>query len=119
MAQSRRSTVSACPGKIAHGAYSGDCDSIMEAAGTAVGIASLGIQVCQGLLSYYEAWRSYHQDICDACSKASELEKTFALLNDTLQAPDLEPERRARVTECLTSCKAGLDRFQKKYRKHS
>lgn len=91
----------------------------MEAAGTAVGIASLGIQVCQGLLSYHEAWRSYHQDICDACSKASELEKIFALLNDTLQAPDLEPERRARVTECLTSCKAGLDRFQKKYRKHS
>ena len=63
----------------------------MEAAGTAAGIASLGIQVCQGLLSYYEAWRSYHQDICDACDKASELEKTFALLNDTLQAPDLEP----------------------------
>jgi hypothetical protein len=89
----------------------------MDAVGTAVGIASLGIQVCQGLLSYYEAWRSYHQDICDACNKASELEKTFALLNDTLKAPDLEPERRARVAECLTSCKTGLDRFQKKYRK--
>jgi len=89
----------------------------MEAAGTAVGIASLGIQLCQGLLSYYEAWRSYHQDICDACNKASELEKTFALLNDTLQAPDLEPERRARVAECLASCKTGLDRFQKKNRK--
>lgn len=89
----------------------------MEAAGTAVGIASLGTQVCQGLLSYYEAWRSYHKDICDACSKASELEKTFALLNDTLQTPDLEPERRTRVSECLTSCKARLDRFQKKYRK--
>jgi hypothetical protein len=89
----------------------------MEAAGTAVGIASLGIQICQGLLSYYEAWRSSHQDICDACNKASELEKTFVLLNDTLQAPDLDAERRVRVAECLTSCKTGLDRFQKKYRK--
>ena len=102
-----------------HDDHPGDCNSIMEAAGTAVGIASLGIQVCQGLLSYYEAWRSYHQDICDACNKASELEKTFALLNDTLQTPDLEPERRARVAECLTSCKSGLDRFQKKYLKLS
>jgi hypothetical protein len=26
----------------------------MDVAGTAVGIASLGIQVCQGLLSYYD-----------------------------------------------------------------
>jgi hypothetical protein len=89
----------------------------MEADGTAVGIASFGIQACQGLLSYYEAWRSYYQDICDACNKASELKKTLALLNDTLTTPDLEPGRRTRVAECLTSCQTTLDRFQKKYRK--
>lgn len=89
----------------------------MEAAGTAVGIASLGIQICQGLLSYYEAWRDCHQDICDACKKVGELKKTFSLLNGTLQTPGLDSECRKRVADCLDSCAAGLKRFEKKYHK--
>lgn len=35
----------------------------MEVAGTAVGIASLGIQVCQSLLSYYADWQEYNANI--------------------------------------------------------
>lgn len=32
-------------------------------AGSAVGVISLGIQVCQGLLAYYDSWKGCHQDI--------------------------------------------------------
>lgn len=32
----------------------------------------------------HEAWRSYHQDISDACNKVSGWEKTFALLTNAL-----------------------------------
>jgi hypothetical protein len=35
----------------------------MAVAGSAVGIASLGIQVCQGLLSYYNSWEGFTTDI--------------------------------------------------------
>lgn len=34
-----------------------------SAAGTAVGIVSLGLQVCQGAFQYYAKFRTYHNDI--------------------------------------------------------
>jgi hypothetical protein len=57
----------------------------MEVAGTAVGIASLGIQVCQGLLSYYDSWKSYDSDISSTYNTISDLSKTLILLKTTLQ----------------------------------
>lgn len=57
----------------------------MDVAGTAVGIASLGITVCQGLLSYYDAWRSYDHDISSTYSDVDDLSKTLILLKTTLQ----------------------------------
>jgi hypothetical protein len=56
----------------------------MEAAGTAVGIASLGIQVCQGLLSYYDTWKSYDPDISSIYDAITDLSKTLILLKTTL-----------------------------------
>lgn len=88
-----------------------------EALGTAVGVVSLGIQVCQGLISYYEAWESYHGDIESACNKVSELEKTLALLKSILDHPNLDPKRRVRVQESLMAYKVGLDSLEKKYEK--
>lgn len=76
--------------------------------GTAVGVVSLGIQVCQGLLAYYEKWKSYGSDIADAYTAIADLEKTFALLGDTLQDKALDQERVSRVGECLQSCEDAL-----------
>ncbi|KAF2111883.1 hypothetical protein BDV96DRAFT_179764 [Lophiotrema nucula] len=42
--------------------------------GTAVGITSLGIQVCQGLVQYYSQARSYHDDIDAAIQQVEGLE---------------------------------------------
>jgi hypothetical protein len=36
-----------------------------EAASTAIGILSLGIQVGQGMLSYYQVYKDQDQRICD------------------------------------------------------
>ena len=38
----------------------------MEVAGTAVGVAALGIQVCEGLLKYYRDWKDFEDDIREA-----------------------------------------------------
>jgi hypothetical protein len=56
----------------------------MEAVGTAVGIASLGIQVCQGLLSYYSDWKDYNSDVSSTYDAITDLGKTLILLKSTL-----------------------------------
>jgi hypothetical protein len=86
----------------------------MEAAGSAVGIASLGVQVCQGLLSYYHDWRSYHDDIASACDKVGSLERTLTLLRESLNQPFLDAKRKARVQASLISCRSSTHALEKR-----
>jgi hypothetical protein len=79
----------------------------MEVAGTAVGIASLGIQVCQGLLSYYDSWKSYGSDISSTYNAITDLSKTLILLRTTLQQ-QVDEERAGRVRTCMKDCEDAL-----------
>ena len=85
--------------------------------GTAVGIASFGIQVCEGLLSYYDRWKSYESNISAAYDCIADLGKTFTLLQDPLGGAGLDPARAVRVKECLDSCIGGLEKLHKKLQK--
>lgn len=80
----------------------------MEAAGSAVGIASLGIKVCQGLLSYYDGWKDYGSDITSARDSIADLCHTLILLKDSLENGGLDGKRTERVKSCLESCNGGL-----------
>jgi hypothetical protein len=80
----------------------------MEAVGTAVGIASLGIQVCQGLLSYYSDWKDYNLDISSTYDAITDLGKTLILLKSTLGREEVDQERAERVKTCLQDCEAAL-----------
>lgn len=63
----------------------------MEVAGTAVGIASLGIQVCQSLLSYYADWQEYNANISNTYKVIVDLGKTLTLLKSSLENEELNP----------------------------
>lgn len=78
-------------------------------AGSAVSIASFGLQICDGLLGYHRDWKSYQSDISGTCDKLSSLEDTFRLLKQTLDEPCTEPNRATRVQECLMSCKRSVE----------
>lgn len=56
--------------------------------GTAVGVISLGIQVCQGLVSYYEKWKSFDDDIANLHAGIDGLRTTLENLEFIL--PKLE-----------------------------
>lgn len=86
----------------------------MEVVGSAVGIASLGIQVCQSLLSYYDEWKDYHSDIRDTSSCIEDLGKTFAKLKVLLQDPGRNDEESRAATIRLQSCEDDLVRLQEK-----
>jgi hypothetical protein len=85
----------------------------MEVAGTAVGIASLGIQVCQGLLFYYDSWKSYGSDISSTYNAIIDLSRTLILLKTTLQQ-QVEKERVGRVGTCVNNCEDALLDLDKK-----
>ncbi|KAI7209557.1 hypothetical protein KC333_g8670 [Hortaea werneckii] len=80
----------------------------MEVAGSAVGIASLGITVCQGLLDYCNDCKDYESDISGTRASLADLRGTLALLNENLNAGGLDNERTAQVSSCLQSCTNGL-----------
>lgn len=52
--------------------------------GTTVGVISLGIQVCQGLVSYYEKWKSFDDDIAHLHASIDGLRITLKNLEHTL-----------------------------------
>ena len=86
----------------------------MDVAGSAVGIASVGIQICQGLLSYYDGWRDYGPDIAGARDSITDLGDTLALLKGSLENGGLDNKRTERVKSCLESCNKGLGELSKK-----
>ena len=89
----------------------------MAVASSAVGIASLGIQVCQGLLTYYDDWRGYHTDVSSAYDSINDLCRTLALLKGSLNSDELDEEKKDRVKRCLYSCEESLGKLSQKSQK--
>ncbi|RYN73457.1 hypothetical protein AA0117_g7845 [Alternaria alternata] len=84
--------------------------------GTAVGVVSLGMQVCEGILKYYRDWKGYEKDIQEAYTGIDDLAKTFAILYDELQTV---PQKAfaIRAQECLATCQDGIQQLEKKLKK--
>ena len=83
-------------------------------AASAVSVVSLGIQVCQGLLSYYSDYKSYDDDISSLCRKVEDLRSTLDICADILQKPGLTASKAsANVAKNMGACKDGLDSLQK------
>lgn len=89
----------------------------MDVAGSAVGIASLGIQICQGLLSYYDAWRGYDSEVSSAYDSIDDLSRTLALLKASLNSDELDEAKKDRVKRCLQSCEESFVKLSQKSQK--
>jgi Ni2+-binding GTPase involved in maturation of urease and hydrogenase len=89
----------------------------MEAAGAAVGVTSLGIQLCQGLLQYYMSWKGYREDIKSTYSAIEKLEQTLILLEKTARASQHSPDLIDHVAQCILDCQGGIDQLRKKFEK--
>lgn len=83
----------------------------LSVAGTAVGIVSLGIQVCQGLINYVQASKGRKDEIQDSIQDVQQVVLLIYSLNNTLRGIN---ERR--YTESLAAslkrCYASLEKLQ-------
>ncbi|KAI5363078.1 hypothetical protein Slin15195_G104550 [Septoria linicola] len=96
----------------AAGAAATEYTRIMVDPGTALGIASLGIQVCEGLFQYYDKWRSYDKDIRDTCKHITELANLFAHLRDSLNKIDHDRKQFDHAREALRPCEESVLELQ-------
>lgn len=81
-----------------------------EIAGTAVGVLSLGIQVCQGLVFYFQAYKSQDEKILEFVQDASTLTNTLDSTQNCLsklscrQLDTLVQVQRS-IVQCTTAIK--------------
>ena len=80
-----------------------------SAVGSAVGVISLGLQVCGGLLSYYKAFKSYNDYGARIYGKLEGLQNTLQYLEDTLK--NLSPSHHSATRNArkhIIACEHGF-----------
>ncbi|KAF3067912.1 26S proteasome non-ATPase regulatory subunit 10 [Trichoderma lentiforme] len=88
-----------------------------EAIGIASGVAgliSLGLSVCKGILTYYNAFRDSQDDIGQMCSSVESVAKTLVAIDLTLQQGQFSHDIIVAVETSLKLCKEALETLAKK-----
>ena len=84
-----------------------------EVAGTAVGVISLGIQVCQGIISYYEAYKGQDEKAADILQDVSTLSKTLEAMQNCLSKPSLRQlDTIAQAEDSIAVCASAVKRLE-------
>jgi hypothetical protein len=78
------------------------------------GLVSLGISVSQGILQYYDAYRSSHSDINTMCESIEALGKTLVAIWTLTKGRHLSDAILETVATSICSCQAGIEGLQKK-----
>jgi hypothetical protein len=86
--------------------------------GSAVGVASLGLTLCQGFLAYYGPYKAFNDDINEVLSRIQSLNYILLLLRERcsmLSSPEESPltQPEALVTDQIVNCRKGLEKLQK------
>lgn len=82
-------------------------------AGSAVGVISLAITTCQGVLSYYNSWDNQDQKISDATGNIERLRSSLSALEEILPRISSSSAIAAHVEQCVLSCKEGTSRLER------
>ena len=85
--------------------------------GTAVGVVSLGIQVCNGLVQYYSAYKDYDENVKTTVSQIEDLSNILTVLQSTLHARVPDPVQLKIVEDSIASCSNGIGVLKKKLEK--
>jgi hypothetical protein len=85
----------------------------LSIAGTAVGILSLGIQVCGGLFQYYAQFRGLHADIDDILGRVENLEGILRGLEPLIRRYESgDGKAPSQLQLALTACEKALQRLK-------
>ncbi|KAI9642854.1 hypothetical protein NHQ30_008588 [Ciborinia camelliae] len=83
----------------------------MEAIGAIsniAGILSAGIQVCEGLVNYYNAWKGSKKENADMIKSIEGLLANLALLKDVVQSPAFDETMAVTVESGILDCEESI-----------
>ena len=83
-------------------------------AGSAVGIISLGIQVCQGLTQYYGSWKEAPKDVVQMRKSVQNLEETLKVLKVTIKDKGVATQAETGVQNSIDACTVSINELQDK-----
>jgi hypothetical protein len=84
----------------------------LAVAGSAVGIISLGIQACQGLLQYYGSWKDAPKGVTQMCKSVQNLEETLKVLKATIKDKGVATQAETGVHNSIDACTVGINELQ-------
>jgi hypothetical protein len=87
-------------------------------AGSAVGVISLGLTVCQGLLTYYGSFKAYDERIHDFSNRITSFENKLkalksVLANSQVFTSPLTAQSATVALDSIFNCQEGLERLRK------
>lgn len=92
-------------------------DPLSIASGVA-GLVSFGLQVCQGLMEYYDAWKGYEADVTALYNSVNNLVHILHHFEQRLKNPaHMDPDAVNTALDNITSCREGLMRLEAKLEK--
>jgi uncharacterized protein Yka (UPF0111/DUF47 family) len=81
----------------------------------AIGVVSMGLTVCDGLISYISAFKGQTQFLSSLSGRAEDLNKCLRLLNQALPALRTRtPDVARKIEESLAECESGIVALQSK-----
>lgn len=84
-------------------------------AGTAVGITSLGIQVCQELVKFYSDYRNYRKDIDSIVRKAEGLDGILRVLGNVKSNIKIENDEASKLLQgAFQACDDALRKLKQR-----
>ncbi len=82
----------------------------MEAAGTIVGVVSLGITLCSNIVDYCRAWKSNEEDVRVLTDLASELRKILQDIDAQVRrTSNIDPAITSKVDSSMKACREHVD----------
>lgn len=86
-------------------------------ASSAVGMVSLGLTACQGLLNYYVSWKGSYKDVAATCASLEALSKIFELIEVTVKDRKFSQAIVERVIKSIDLCQTGVHKLNNKLAK--
>ncbi|KAL3458405.1 hypothetical protein BJX64DRAFT_224831 [Aspergillus heterothallicus] len=86
--------------------------------GSAVGVASLGLTLCQGFLDYYDPYKSFDEDVEEVLLRIESLKSLMTALEKVIQDGSLmktspTPEPVDLATENVQNCRNGVEKLER------
>lgn len=81
-------------------------------AGSAVGVISLGIQVCQGLIQYYGSWKDASKNVSQTCKAVRSLEEILEVLNVTIKEKGVATQAETTIQNSINACTDSIEELR-------